>query len=188
MDNQYNILEDAVRDMYARAVWSHKIQEKQADIYQANYKSLETLGILFASATSVGVLSIIFADCIGVKIISSVLSFATLFITIYFKAFDLNKMAMAHKDAANKLLAIRNHFACLITSIKLREKSISELEERYIELVNIADEVYKEAPSTTEKAVTIAKKALRVKGDNTFTDEEIDLYLPMALRKSENNI
>ena len=30
MTNQYDILEDAVRDMLARVVWSHKVQEKQA--------------------------------------------------------------------------------------------------------------------------------------------------------------
>lgn len=39
MADQYNILEDAVSDMFARAVWSHKIQEKQADIYQKQFSA-----------------------------------------------------------------------------------------------------------------------------------------------------
>lgn len=38
MEEQYSILEDAARDMFARAVWSHKIQEKQALYnYYVNY-------------------------------------------------------------------------------------------------------------------------------------------------------
>ena len=46
-----------------------------------------------------------------------------------------------------------------------------------------ANETYKDAPTTTDKAVELAKEALQVKGDNTFTIGEIDSYLPVALRK-----
>lgn len=80
MADQYNILEDAVRDMFARAVWSHKIQEKQADIYQKQHKWMETVSIICASLTSVGILSTIFTDQLWIKIVSAVLSFATVFV------------------------------------------------------------------------------------------------------------
>ena len=33
MIDNYKTLEDVVRDSYAGVVWSHKIQEKQSDIY-----------------------------------------------------------------------------------------------------------------------------------------------------------
>lgn len=79
MADQYNILEDAVRDMFARAVWSHKIQEKQSDIYQMRYKWMETVNILCASLTAVGILSTIFTDRLWIKIASAILSFATAF-------------------------------------------------------------------------------------------------------------
>ena len=46
MTDKYGILEDSVRDMFARAVWTHKIQEKQADIYQKQYKWMETASII----------------------------------------------------------------------------------------------------------------------------------------------
>ena len=117
MEDQYNILEDAVRDMFARAVWSHKIQEKQADVYQQQYKFMETLNIICASLTSVGILSIIFSDKLWVKIVSTVLSFVTVFIGAYFKSFAPHKLEKAHKEAANNLLIVRNEITCLITSI-----------------------------------------------------------------------
>lgn len=183
MEEQYSVLEDAARDMFARAVWSHKIQEKQADIYQKQYKWMETLSIICASLTSVGILSTIFTDELWIKIVSAVLSFVTVFVAAYFKSFDLNKLTKAHKEAANKLLIVRNEITCFLTSIKLKAKTVSELENRYRELMDKADEVYKDAPTTTDKAVKLAKEALQVTEDNTFSKEEIDSYLPVALQK-----
>lgn len=183
MADQYIILEDAVRDMFARAVWSHKTQEKQSDIYQSRYKWMETVSIICASLTSVGILSTIFTDQLWIKIVSAVLSFATVFVSAYFKSFDLANLTKTHKEAANKLLIVRNELTGLLTSIKLRGKTAAELEDRYTELMNKANEIYKDAPQTTDKAVKLAKEALQVTGDNTFSVEEIDSYLPAALQK-----
>lgn len=43
MENKYQLLLDVVRQNFASAVWTHKIQEKQADIYGENYSRLESL-------------------------------------------------------------------------------------------------------------------------------------------------
>lgn len=185
MADLYNILEDAVRDMFARAVWSHKIQEKQADIYREQYKRMETANIFCTSVTSAGILSTIFFDDLWIKILSMGISLVTIFIGAYFKSFAPNKLSMIHKDSANKLLIVRNEITCLLTSIKLREKTVAELESRYRELMDKANEVYKDAPATTDKAVKLAATALKVKGDNTFPKEEVDSYLPPALQKGE---
>ena len=184
MDDQYNILEDAVRDMFVRAVWSHKAQEKQADIFQRQYKWMETINIICASLTSVGILSTFFADRLWVRIVSAVLSFVTVFIAAYFKSFKLNELTKSHKEAANELLIIRNQITCLLTSIKLKEKSVTELEESYCTLMEIANKTYRNAPITTDSAIKEAKKALNTTGDNTFSQEEIDSYLPPALKKA----
>ncbi len=183
MTDQYGILEDAVRDMFVRVVWSHKIQEKQADIYQQQYKCMETLNIVCASLTSVGILSIIFADKLWVKIVSAVLSFVTVFIGGYFKSFEPNTLTKAHKETANKLLIVRNKTMSLLTSIKLAKIPVAELEDRYRKLMDEANEIYKDAPQTTEKSVNLAEIDLKVKGANTFSIEEIDSFLPVALQK-----
>ena len=186
-DERYCILEDSVRDMFARAVWSHKIQEKQADIYQRQYKVMETISIVCASFTSVGLLSTFFTDQLWIKIVSVVLSFVTVFIAIYFKSFNPEKLEGTHKEAAKKLLALRNEITSLITSIRIMEKPLEDLNERYCKLMNEANEIYNDAPNTTDRAVRQAKNALQIKGDNTFSSEEIDSYLPVALRKGEKN-
>jgi hypothetical protein len=67
MDDSYTVIEDTVRDTFARTVWSHKIQEKQADLYQQQYKAMQTVSIVCASMTSVGILSTFFSINSGLR-------------------------------------------------------------------------------------------------------------------------
>ena len=57
MDNaekMAQVLLDEVRQNFASVVWTHKIQEKQADIYASRYKMFETCNNIFAGFTSCG--------------------------------------------------------------------------------------------------------------------------------------
>lgn len=183
MIDDYKTLEDAVRDSYSSVVWSHKIQEKQSDIYAKKFKMMETINIGTASITSVGIIAMIFSDPLWLKLISALISFATVYITAYFKSFDLQKFITSHKTTANKLIAVRDQYKVLLTEIKLQSDSIENLLKRYKELVERTDAIYLEAPTTTDEAVDKASDALKVKKDNTFTDNEIDSFLPKALRR-----
>jgi hypothetical protein len=127
-----------------------------------------------------------FNDSLWIKIVSALLSFVTVFVATYFKSFQPSKQAKSHKEAANNLLIARNEITCLITAIKMGSKPISELEDRYNELMRTTNQIYKEAPQTSDKAVKRAEIALKVSGDNTFSDCDIDLYLPAELRKGGN--
>ena len=64
----------------------------------------------------IGILSTIFADRLWIKIVSSILSFATVFIAAYLKSFDLNKLSKAHKEAANRPLIVQNEITHRYTS------------------------------------------------------------------------
>ena len=183
MIENYKMLEDVVRDSYASVVWSHKIQEKQADIYAEKFKKMETVNIGAASLTSVGIVALIFTDPLWLKLVSALISFATVYITAYFKSFDLQKFITSHKAAANKLIAVRDQYKVLLTEIKLKVDSVENLLARYKELVEKTDAIYLEAPTTTDEAVDKASKALKTKKDNTFTDAEIDSFLPLSLRR-----
>lgn len=182
----YKTLEDVVRDSYIGVVWSHKIQEKQSDIYAEKFKKMETVNIGVASLTSVGIVAMIFTDPLWLKLVSALISFATVYITAYFKSFDLQKLITSHKATANKLITVRDRYKVLLARIKLQNGSVEELFIRYDELVKEADAIYQEAPSTTDEAVERASEALKIKKDNTFTDEEIDLFLPNSLRRGTN--
>lgn len=61
----------------------------------------------------IGILSTIFADRLWIKIVSSILSFATVFIAAYL---NLNKLSKAHKKAANRPLIVQNEITHRYTS------------------------------------------------------------------------
>lgn len=185
MIENYKMLEDVVRESYSSVVWSHKIQEKQSDIYAEKFKRLETLNIGAASLTSVGIIAMIFTDPLWIKLASALVSFITVFITAYYKSFDLQKLVSSHKLTANKLIAIRDQYKVLLTEIKLQSDSVEKLLVAYTNLVEKTDAIYLEAPTTTDKAVNRASEALKIKKDNSFTDDEIDSFLPASLRRGK---
>ena len=187
MDKQYSVLEDGVRDLFIRAVWSHKTQEKQAELYMKRYILMKTVEIICASLTSVGIISTIFSDYLFLRIFSAVLSLGAVFFAAFFKAFDLQTMAKANKEAACDLLIVRNKAMCLLTSIKLQSKDVTEIEQLYSELMKEANEVYRRAPQTTAEALQRANDALKIQGDNAFSVQDIDVNLPEALKKGIKN-
>lgn len=183
--NEYQVLLDAVRQNYASAVWTHKIQIKQADIYAVQYKRLQLINVLLASATSCGAVSIFTnKDLLVLKVITVVFSFATTAVTAYQKVFDLKTMQKQHEDAANSFIVIRNELLQVITEIHMQKKDVSDIDAEYQKIVERLNALYLSAPSTTNKAVAAAKEALEANRDYTYMEEEIDRFLPPALKGS----
>ncbi len=183
----YDYLESTVRNTYGGVVWSHKIQEKQADIYTNRYRRMETAKIWAASLTSAGIVSLVFTDALWVKLVSALISFVSIFVSAFFKSFDLKTMTTAHKKSAADTLAIRDELITLILQIRMKKESPDVLFSKYEELTSRLHKIYAEAPAATDKAVEKARVALNVQKDNTFSDEEIDSYLPEALRKADDS-
>ena len=179
---QYQILLDVVRQQYASVVWTHKIQEKQADIYFKSYNRLETINIIFASITSCGIISTIFCEELYAKIGTMFCSLVTLAITAYYKSFDLKSIGYRNKSTANELLVIRNKLLRIIADIHIHRKSYQEIEADFSRVMESLDHLYINAAQTTENAVKIAMKGLSDREEYTYSNEEIDRFLPPMLR------
>lgn len=183
MDDKYRGLEDIARNHYANVVWTHKIQEKQAEIYELRYKVLSAINILFATLTSAGLISIIFADPTWLKVASAVVSFVTTAISAFLASFNYKSLAKDNKATATKLVCARDDLLSLLAKIKLRETPVRELMDAFDAIQKRVHEVYKEAPNTTNKAVKMASVALKEHKEGTYTDEEIDSLLPDVLKR-----
>lgn len=181
--NQYKKLEALVRQLFASVTWSHKIQCKQADIYSDRYRFLKILAIITSALTSTGIFTVIFADQLWIKIISALMSFIVTAINSFFKSFDLISLKSKHLGTANDLWDIRERLLILLIEVGVADKEYQVLLETYKEIEKEVYDIYAKAPSTTQKAVLLAKKALNVDGDNTYSDEEIDMLLPAILRE-----
>jgi len=171
--DEYQILLDIVRQTFASVVWTHKIQEKQADIYNERCEFIET---------ACGIVSLLFTDQFWIKIGASLLSLATIAISVYDKTFNLRDLGVQHKIAANKLISIRNELLQIIAEIHVHKESVETINSRYQEIAIKLSKVYSEIPTTTSKAVKRASDALKKNEEFTYSEEEIDRFLPPTLR------
>ena len=181
MNTEMKILENTVRTSFAGVVWSHKIQEKQADIYTERYKYLEFIRIIVSSITSCGVISLLFLDELWIKLISTFLSLIVVAISAIFKSFSMQELCASHKKAAHSLLVVRDKYQHLLMKIRAGQKTYTELDVEYAALEIEKHQAYAGSPTTTEKAVKLAKQALEIKKDNSYSDEEINKFLPDML-------
>lgn len=104
---------------------------------------------------------------------------------MYFYSFDLNNRWKYNKDTANKLLKIRNKLELLLVYLKIEIISLEDIKNEYESISDTLYEIYDSAPQTTNKAVKLAEIALSNSRDNTFSEEQIDSFLPKYLRKGD---
>ena len=114
-------LESQLRQKLASVVWTHKIQQKQADYYKRIYSIMETIRIIFYAIITSGTISSIFVDKIYVKVITAIISMGTVFISTYFKLKDLKGLHQKYKEAAIQLLNLRQEIISILCDIKWRK-------------------------------------------------------------------
>lgn len=182
MEQDFKILESQIRECYGRVVYSHKTQEKCADILFSRNNRLKTYQIILSVFTTTGVIITIFGDVMWVKIVSAIISALLLLMNTYLKNFDLGSLSQKHSDAAVALWDIRESYLSILTDLKMR-KDIDTICLSRDELQKKLAAVYKGCPRTISKAYTKAKEALKVNEEMTFSDVEIDNLLPIELRK-----
>ena len=180
------LLEAQIRECYGRVVWSHKTQEKCADIILKRNNFWKWLQIGLSTLTTTGLIVTIFGDGICVKIASAVVSALLLLLNTYLKSKDLGAIAQQHSDAAANLWNIRELYLSILTDLKMDDANIDAIRMRRDKLQEQLAVIYKGSPRTISKAYNEAKKALKLNEEMTFSDEEIDCFLPVELRKIKN--
>lgn len=187
MENQTEtkiILEENIRHSFSGVVWTHKIQEKQADIYGERASYLELCRIIANGITSVGLITTIFINQNTAKIITVLISFASVIASSLLKNFDLLQLVSLNKKAASELVVLRDKYLFLLMEVKIDSAGIDYLLEKYSKLETEKYELYKVMPQTTDKAVDLAREALNIKKDNQFTVEETNSFLPDILKRN----
>ena len=85
------------------------------------------------------------------------------------------------------MLALRDRYIHLLLEVKIND-DIPHLVRAFELLEQDKHKIYDSAPITTNKAVDLAREALNVSHDNSYTDNEIDGMLPEGLRKGEDHV
>ena len=94
-------------------------------------------------------------------------------------------MVNIHSLTAKKLIEIREELKLILLKIHAENIDFESGAEKYKQTIIKLNDIYKESPRTSDKAVKQAKKALNISKDNEFNDKEIDLSLPKLLRKEK---
>lgn len=183
MNDEINALEAQIRDCYGRVVYSHKTQEKCADILLRRNEIIKIIQISISALTATGVLIAIFGDHLWVGIIASILSTLLFAINTYTKDYDLGQISQKHSDAAVDLWDIRERYLSLITDLQGSSSDIEEMKAKRDRIQDELASIYKGSPRTLTAAYNKARKALKINEELTFTDNEIDALLPIELRK-----
>ncbi len=177
------VIEAQLRECFGRVVYSHKTHEKCADILLSRLSTIKLWQIILSAITTGGLIATIFTEEKLGALISVIVSTALLMLNAYTKNYDLGELGQKHKRAANDLWLIREKYLTLITDLVMGEKPIAKLQEERDELLEELHSIYAGAPSTTYEAYRKAQVALQKFEDMTFSDKEIDAFLPKELKR-----
>lgn len=182
--SQIDVLESQIRECFGRVVYSHKTQEKCADIVFKIHKNLKLAQIIVSAVVTTSLLLKIFGDNQIALFVAAFLSTVLFGLSMYMKDYDLGEIAQKHTNAANELWDIRETYLSILTDIRANQLSINQIINQRDDLQKRLANVYSGSPRTNYKAYKEASKALKINEELTFSDKEIDAFLPKELRRT----
>jgi hypothetical protein len=193
MTENHQILEGQLRESFGRVVYSHKTHEKCADLLIDLHNKIKISQIVLSALVTGGLISSLFEfeflmpwKQIGI-IVTVVLSTALLVLNSYTKDYDLGEIAQKHRQAGSNLWMVREKYLSLLADLRMKAISCDEIRTRRDNLMEDLHAVYQGAPSTNWKAYRAAQRALKELEDMTFSDDEINAFLPKELKRSSTN-
>jgi hypothetical protein len=178
-----NVLEGQLRECYGRVVYSHKTHEKCADILLERQGKIKLAQIIISAIVTGGIVLTFFEEGKVGAAINTVLSAGLLALNAYTKDYDLGEIAQKHRQAGAELWIVREKYLSLLTDIRAGDVSLESIRVRRDALLDELHAVYVGAPSTNFKAYSRAQESLKKLEDMTFSDEEIDAFLPKELKR-----
>lgn len=185
MNEQKHLIESQIREIYGRVVYTHKTHEKCADLLKDRSDCLKFIEISLSALTTTSILVVLFGEGSIFQFIAALFSTALLGLTLYSKDFNLLAIAEKHKQAALNILEIREKLLSLLVDIRIGNKDIELLQSTRDELNEHLINTYRGAPKTISKGYAMASKALKENEEFTFSDAEIDKFLPESLRRTK---
>lgn len=179
------ILEGQLRESYGRVVYSHKTHEKCADILLLRHDRVRLAQIVLSALATAGFVGAAMGTGQGAAIVGALLSAFLLVLNSYTKKYDLGELAQKHRQAGSDLWLIREEYLSLLVDVRIQKKPPEEIQKQRDILVHQLYEIYRGAPSTNYRAYKKAQEALQNLEDMTFSDAEIDKFLPRELQRRD---
>lgn len=135
--------------------------------------------LVLTAGDTVGVLV---SDAQWAKVVAVVLSALALLLTVYGLSRNRERLVELHRRTAPALWVLREDYIHLIGDLKGGAVSVTDARARRDALTKATARIYASAPDTDDKAYEAARKALKSDEELTFSQQEIDVMLPAAVR------
>lgn len=179
-------LESQVRECFGRCAYTHKTHEKMAERYSTSLRKVKWAQIVLSALAAGGAIGVLFEkNSLIFAYATATLSIILLILNSYVKDLDPGQTAQKHREAASDIWNIREAYLSLLTDIRDPNFALIDLRSRRDDLQVQLHKIYRSAPHTDGKAYGQAQDALKNKEDLTFSDKEIDAFLPQPLKRKE---
>jgi len=183
-EDDFLILEAQLRENYGKIIYSHKTQEKCADILMIRNNRIKNLQIILSAIVTTGIFIKLFNGAEWALVVSMIVSAAQLALTAFLKEYKLGETVQKHKTAALEIWEVREEYLSLLTDLKSNAISLDDARTKRDKLLAKLSKTYKGSPRTFSKAYEEARKALQINEELTFDETEIDKFLPAELRRN----
>jgi len=181
-----NLNLQVIRESFGRVVYSHKTHEKAAEIAERTTKRVKWLNIVLTAITSGSLLSTIITNETILLYIGAVFAAFTLSFTIFQLSFRPEEEFEKNRNIAKELWYIREKYVNFLSDIMSNNLSDDSIMSKRDQLVEELKLVYKFAPQTNPRAYKLARKALKIDEELTFSNEEINHFLPDGLKLKDD--
>lgn len=190
LDNhELDALEAQIRECFGRVVYSTKTHEKCADACFKRHGFVKVTQIVLSALTTGGLLTAVLGDpkvSYLAMIASTLISTFLLVLNAYMKDVDFGDQAEKHKKTASELWDVRESYLSVLSDLHDGCVAADAARKRRDALQARLVSIYASAPRTSKKAYSEASVGLKALEELTFSsDEEIDAFLPMVLRRAQ---
>lgn len=171
----------AIRESFGRVVYSHKTHEKDCEIGNRSARMVKWMNVVLTTLTSSSLVADLFSQSPSFPYISAILAATTLAFVIFQLSFNPEETAEKHRQTAKELWYVREKYVTLLVDIKngvLSDEMVTKKRDGLIEELKL---LYKFASPTSSSAYKKAQKALKINEELTFTNDEINQFLPQEL-------
>jgi hypothetical protein len=164
-------------------VWTHKVHEVERELCSKTLKELNTWNIAIAGLTTVFAVVSASISPAWALIPTALLAATSVCLAIAQTTFDPAGKESQQRVAAKEMLWLREQLLLLIMDCHLSTAAIDKLQRCLESLARELTLAYKFMPNTSPEANKIAGERLN-KGEMTFSDAEIDKFLPEQFRST----
>lgn len=165
----------------ANIIWTHKIQEKSADILISRYRIIQVLTWCLSALTSGTLIIILFNNSSVSSIIGAILGTLSIIFQSYINFAKLPERVNDHKNIAVDYWNLRESYKSLLVDVN--NLSIKTISEKRDYLQDEARKVHEKAPRSIKKAYKIAEKAFGAKNEGNYNPQALKKIIPDYLDK-----